>query len=396
MEFTVLTDTLNNFITVFSAAWGNLAPSINWLIATLLAIELVMIGLWWALGGGEQIVNVFKKLLFILFWVWFVTEFPSLADAFVRSLIRAGEIASGSVPGTSTIFDPSKIAGYGIDATAVLVYKLESIKFGFVDAIIIGISYILIMLSFLLIAWQCFYAVLEYYLLLSICGILLPFGLLKQTKFIAEKPIGAIISSGIKLMVLSFIISVIEPTLSTLRFTAADPSFNEIFSMFLTVGGIAYLAWQAPGVAAGLLAGSPSLSAGGALQTLATGSVLGGIAAQGLSSATRTASSAISSGASVGTRLAGATKTGAQMAYQSAKMGGASTAGAIVSGIGGGLKGASGLVTTPLKESIKSNLSKGAALSGYSTGSTATSNIKPDQWAGNALKNMKSTKTDKI
>ena len=54
MQFSVLTLTLQNFIAVFSGGFGRMQTSINSLLAILIGIELVLLGLWWALGGGEQ------------------------------------------------------------------------------------------------------------------------------------------------------------------------------------------------------------------------------------------------------------------------------------------------------------------------------------------------------
>jgi type IV secretion system protein TrbL len=60
-------------------------------------------------------------------------------------------------------------------------------------------------------AIQVFLSVLEYYLITAVAGILVPLGLLPQTKFLAEKAIGAVVSPGIKLMVLAFIVAVTNP-----------------------------------------------------------------------------------------------------------------------------------------------------------------------------------------
>ena len=60
MEPGILTQTLTNFQTAFSSGWSNLQPAINYLIGIFLVIEIVMIGLWMALGGGDQLVSVMK------------------------------------------------------------------------------------------------------------------------------------------------------------------------------------------------------------------------------------------------------------------------------------------------------------------------------------------------
>ncbi len=271
MDPGILTTTLNHFLLAFSSGWSNLQPAINYLIATLLGIEIVMMGLWWALGGGEQLAAVMKKILYLGFWLWIVRQFPQLANAFVGSLIQAGQIAGGGTGGGGSLYDPSNIIDYGINTTAPMVDQIMNMGITeVVNGLILALSYIMIMLAYILIAWQIFYAVLEFYLVTALVGIFLPFGFLEQTKFLAEKALGAVISSGIKLMVLAFIMAVIEPVLSTLSFSG-DLTLTQIWSVLLTVGAIAFLAWNAPGVAAGLMAGSPSLSSGTAVQNMIVG-----------------------------------------------------------------------------------------------------------------------------
>lgn len=299
----ILTQTLNNFLTAFGAGWSNLQPAITWLTGALLGIEIVMLGLWWALGGGEQIVGVMKKVLYLGVWMWIVQSFPALSNAFVQSLIQAGKIAGGG--GGPSLFDPSNIIDYGILTTAPLVDNINSIGITeIVNGIVLALTYVGIMLAYILIAWQIFYAVLEFNLLAAVVGIFLPFGFFEPTKFLAEKAIGAIVSSGVKLMVLAFIMAVIEPTLSTLSFTSAL-NFTEIWSALLTVGAVAFLAWKAPGIASGLLAGSPSLSAGTAMQNAVvggTGVALAGIGAYNL---TKLAVEKVGAGVGAASRMIG-------------------------------------------------------------------------------------------
>jgi type IV secretion system protein TrbL len=106
-----------------------------------------------------------------------------------------------------------------------------------------------------------FLAVLEYYLFAGIVGVLLPFGLVPSTKFLAEKAIGAVVSAGIKLMVLSFITSAVIPIIVNIKFPSTDEnwSMNALWAAELTMVGITALSWKAPGLAASLMSGSPSL-----------------------------------------------------------------------------------------------------------------------------------------
>ncbi len=69
MEFNTLTTTLTTFVGVFQAGYSRLAPTINGLLAVLAGIDIVLLGFWWALGGGERLTEVIEEILFPGFWL---------------------------------------------------------------------------------------------------------------------------------------------------------------------------------------------------------------------------------------------------------------------------------------------------------------------------------------
>lgn len=316
MKFNVLTLTLHNFVSVFSAGSSRVTGAANGLLASLVVIDVVLMGLWWALDGGDRLSSISKKLLYIGFWTWMVRSFPSLAKSFTDSLIQAGHLAGGGGGGgVGLLMDPSRIASYGLDATEPLAKKFSD--FGVTEigeALVYGISYLAIIGCFLIMAIHVFMAVLEYYLVTAVVGIFMPFGLLASTKFLAEKAIGAVVAVGIKLMTMSFLLSAIEPVLqSSLKFSSPDVPLNELFAMFLTVCALMLLTWKAPSLASSLMTGSPSLGTGDAIApALAAAGIVastkkaaatGGasVAAQGAGSGLRSLSTAsASSGAGAG------------------------------------------------------------------------------------------------
>ena len=304
MNFNVLTLTLHNFVSNFSAGSARMSGVANGLLASLALIDVVLIGLWWALDGGDRLSAMFKKLLYIGFWTWMVRSFPSISKSFVDSLVQAGSIAGGGGVSMGLLMDPSRIAGYGLDATAPLAQKISDLGItDFADGIVFCISYLAIIACFLVMAIHVFLAVLEYYLITAVVGILMPFGLLQATKFLAEKAMGAVVAAGIKLMVLSFILSSIEPVLQTsMKFSGPDISFNELFAMFLTVCALMLLTWKAPELASSLMAGSPNLGAGEATAPAfaAAGAAVGFVSGGSSVLATKAASLASSAGSSAG------------------------------------------------------------------------------------------------
>ncbi len=281
MQFNILTLTLQHFVGVFSGGFGRMSSAVHALLAALVGIDLLLMGFWWALGGGEQLAAVFKKILYIGFWIWLVQSFPGLAKSFVDSLVSAGLMAGGGGVSVSQIMDPSALAGAGLDATEPLAKKLSDMgTFDIADMIVYGVGYIAIMACYLIMAINLFLAVLEYYLFAGVVGILLPFGLLPSTKFLAEKAIGAVVAAGIKLMVLSFITSAVVPIVMGSHFSGAEIGFNELWAMLLTMGGVTVLCWKAPSMASNLMAGAPSLGASDAARVgqsaLGAGAAVGG------------------------------------------------------------------------------------------------------------------------
>ena len=80
MQFNTLTLTLQNFITALSGGYSRIQGSASTLLGILVGIEVVLLGLWTALGGGDNVVGVFKRILHIGAWVWIVQSYPTLCE----------------------------------------------------------------------------------------------------------------------------------------------------------------------------------------------------------------------------------------------------------------------------------------------------------------------------
>src|SRR4051812_10224177 len=284
MEFNTLTTTLTTFVTAYSAAYDRVQPIAQKVLGSLALIEIALVGMYLALDGGQQVSALFGKFLKIAVWTYITTNFHQLVQAFSQSLIGAGLIAAGRPGNFQILLDPSKVASMGTTATDGLVKALSNIgTFDFFDAVVFGLMYMAIMLTFLLMAVQIFLAVVEFYLISALAGVLIGFGVSPHFRFLSEKAIGAVVACSIKLMVLAFVMAMVQPTLASVRFVGPEIKFNELWALLLTSGTIMLFAWTAPSLAASLLAGSPSLGAGGVAQNMMSGAMMvsgiGGLAA---------------------------------------------------------------------------------------------------------------------
>lgn len=382
-ESGVITTVLKSFTTEFNKGWVYLHPVIQWLAGTFLAIELTMTGLWWALGGGEQLVNMMKKLMYLLVWAWIINFFPEISQWFVESLREVGEKAGGSPLdfNKNIMADPSLVLKKGFKALepvwkAGLLYAPIPI-WNAVWAMI----YLFGCVAFLVIAWQVFYVWLEFYFLLGIVGIFLPFGFFEPTKFLAEKSISALVSAGIKVMVLSFILTVSFQVIENVALPGGIWDVKKGMIALCVFSMIAYLCWNAPGMAAGIMTGSPSLSAGSAVsQGAGPALAAGAIGAAATIAPIAAAKFAATKGAAM---AAGATKAGVMGAAASSGAAASTTSG--VSSAGGaataGSKGAEAGSSTASAKSATSapgSTASGSPSSGSAPSGSGSPSTSPD------------------
>ena len=108
--------------------------------------------------------------------------------------------------------------------------------------------------------------------------VLVPFALFGQTAFLAERVLGNVISSGIKLMVLAIVVGIGASLFGTLIRPTGEITLTQAASTILAAIAVFGLAVFVPGLAAGLVSGAPQLGAGAAVATTAA---LGGTAVAG-------------------------------------------------------------------------------------------------------------------
>jgi len=353
-----LTHLLDAFLTVFNGGWSALQPKAMSLLGILVGIELTLSGLWWALSGDDAVKGLIQKLLMIGIFFFFIQQWQLVTTTTMQSFARIGATAGGASnsPGSLALNDPSLIVAEGLNAIQPLSDKVDSLTSGTWTALKnlgtimqIGLAMIGILFSFFLLGIQCFLVYLEFYIVAILSLILLPCGVFRHTAFLAEKAFGAVLAHGIKLMVLAFVIAIAQPVLQQIT-VPADFSMRDAWCTLLAAMTICFLAWHAPGVAAGLLAGSPSLSAGhamgGALE--AGGAVV--LGAAGIAAA--------ASGVGATVQGASAIKTGASVGAARAAEAGAGPVGQAAGAVGGAAK----VALSPLArmaETMKKRVSDG-------------------------------------
>ena len=314
----VLTTVLTSFLVTFKAGFGPVKIDAMALLGILTAIELTVAILFWIVKGEDALVGLIQKILFIGMFLFFVSQWPTLVNLAARGFEQTGfKAGSGGASAVTALTDPSAIIDFGFAVTKPIQMEIDSLSSGTLGAmqnlgliVMLGWAEIGILMAFFLLAIQAFVTYLEFYIVAVLALILVPFGVFRHTSFIAEKAFGVVISHGVKLMVLSFIMGAATPVLSNLTMPA-NPTIQMAWCMLLAVGAILFLAWHAPAVAGGMMAGGPALNAGTAAGTaIATGAAVLGAGYGGAWAASRAGAGAMASvkAAQAGGAVAGAAR----------------------------------------------------------------------------------------
>ena len=300
LDMNALTNSLTTVIETIQAGNDRATEAMGGIADALGVIEVVM---WGAsvLLGSEALAGFVKKFLGLQMWLWVIRGFHELAKQFMKSLVSGAFSAAGGSGGLQSLLDPSDIAGRGLDATLPLAMHIDNLgKWDFGDKVILGLVLIVVMGCFILMAVNIAWAVIEFYLFLNLSGLVIPFALLPQTRFIADKGINAVLACSLKLAVYAFVVALIQPLLSNIEFhkTFGDKesmNWNDIWAMLGVTFFCFGMCLRAPAIAAALIHGSPTMSGTGAVMAAAGGALwMASQAVTGLGSAIHGSAKALS------------------------------------------------------------------------------------------------------
>ena len=253
---------LKAFLHIFQSGQSQLLNPALRLLSVLALITITWNALMWTMDEGSDALKEFlRKVIFIGAFIFIVKSFPLLVGQVISGFIWVGNTA-GNQPNPSIVYDPSEIMVQGFKVCQQLTIEMANNDgfSQFAQYIRNFIEYLLIIICFMIMAIQVFLVNVELGIITTLGIMLIPFGVWKPTAFIAEKVFGAIISFGVKLMVLSFILAIAYPLMRSLEIPP-DPKITDFINTWLGAALLAFLSLHAPSVAAGLIFGTPTLTA---------------------------------------------------------------------------------------------------------------------------------------
>jgi type IV secretion system protein TrbL len=298
------TGVIDRFLEVFTSyidsGFGLLGGEVGFLASTLVVIDIVLAALFWSLAPDEDIIaRLVKKTLFVGVFAYLIGNWNHLAQIVFQSFSGLGLKAAGSGLATADFLRPGRVAQVGIDAGRPILEAISGlmgyVSFfeNFIQIAVLFFAWLIVLLSFFILAIQLFVTLIEFKLTTLAGFVLIPFGLFGKTAFLAERVLGNVVSSGVKVLVLAVIIG-IGSTLFA-QFTqgagGSQPTIDDAMTLVLAALTLLGLGVFGPGVANGIVSGGPQLGAGA---VVGTGLIVAGGAAAGYGAA-RYAGGAIAS-----------------------------------------------------------------------------------------------------
>ena len=377
---------IDNFLGVFTSyinsGFGLLGGEVAFIATTLIVIDVTLAALFWSWGADDDIIaRLVKKTMFVGVFAYLISNWNNLARIVFDSFAGLGLKASGTGFTAQDLMRPGKVAQTGLDAARPLLESISDLMGwvaffeNFIQIACLLFAWALVLLAFFLLAVQLFVTLIEFKLTTLAGFVLIPFGLFGKTAFMAERVLGNVVSSGIKVLVLAVIIGIGSTLFGqfTAGFGGVTPTIDEAMAIVLAALSLLGLGIFGPGIATGLVSGGPQLGAGAAV---GTGLAVGGatVAAGGGAMLGARGAGALASGGASATRGAAAATGAASTAYSLGSMGQSGAAG-VTSGLGGLARAGGAAAISPLRrasEAVKASHAKGARAGFTATGGSSS------------------------
>ena len=359
---------IDRFLSVFTSyidsGFGLLGGEIAFLTTTLIVIDITLAGLFWAWGADEDVLQrLVKKTLYIGFFAFIIGNFNWLAGIVFESFSGLGLQAGGSSLSGAELLQPGRVAQVGIDAGNPILEAAGDLM-GYlsffenlIQIVVLMTAWAIVLIAFFVLAVQIFVTLIEFKLTTLAGFVLIPFALFGKTAFLAEKVLGNIVASGVKILVLAVIVGIGSGLFG--EFTSGfpdEPTVTDAMSLALGALALMGLSIFGPGIATGLVSGAPQLGAGAAV---GTGLAVAGMGAAGYMGARAAAGGAVGAVGAGGRMSAAAARGGANIAGSTsaayglaASTSGQTGAGAVAAGLSGVAKAGASAAAQPVRQAM--------------------------------------------
>jgi type IV secretion system protein TrbL len=259
---TILNDIVRDYEAISTSWFSALGPIANKIFWILVAIQLTWSAIWWVIDredGLAVVSSLLRQIVAIGFFYALLLNGGTWVPAVINSFSQAGATAAGLTDLSPTgVFDQGlALANKILNATSDL-----GLLDGFFASLIAGITAIVVVIAFAVIAAQLLVALVESFIVIGAGVLFLGFAGSRWTKFFTERYLSYVASIGVKLFVLYLIMGVGMGIAARWMPVLERGGFSPI-PFFYVMGGslvFVFLTWHIPSVAGSMMAGAVSLS----------------------------------------------------------------------------------------------------------------------------------------
>jgi type IV secretion system protein TrbL len=165
----VIDNFMQTFIRYIDSGFGLLQGDVAALTTVLIGIDITLAALFWVMDGEANILaRLIKKVLYVGSFAFIINNFSTLSMVIFNSFSTLGITATNSGLTAADLLRPGKLAGTGFQAAYPLLQQAGTlIGFttffnNFVTIVVLLFAWVVVILSFFILAIQLFITILEF------------------------------------------------------------------------------------------------------------------------------------------------------------------------------------------------------------------------------------------
>jgi len=264
---TMINEVLRRFLDAITSGYGFIGGDVRWLFNTLLVLNIVLAALFWAFSDDQIIVQLIRRALHVGMFAWIIENWPELTNALAHTFVLLGLKAGGGAIQSDILLNPGIIAERGLTVAEPMMNAVRDLAGpvgffeNFPEILLLSTAALAVIVSFFLISIQMVMAILTFKLGTLVAYVLLPFSLITHTTFIAERPLGWVVTSGVRFMLLTLVVGLGDTLFSQLQIDPDKLTVRQALDITLGAIVLMVLALTASRLATDLATGTPRLGA---------------------------------------------------------------------------------------------------------------------------------------
>lgn len=266
-SITTITDILKLYLDAIDSGFGFIEGDVRWLFNALLVLNIAVAALFWAFSDDQVLVPLIRKALYVGIFAWIIQDWQSITTAFSDTFMILGVRAGGGRIPIDALHNPGHMAEQGWTIVQPMMQAITdlSTKYGFYvnlpQILLLAFTTLVVVIAFFFVAVQMAMAILTFKLGTLVAFVLLPFSLFTHTTFIAERPLGWVVTASIRFMLLTLVISLGDAVFARLQIDPKQLTIPIALGIALAAILFMVLALTATRLATDLATGTPRLGA---------------------------------------------------------------------------------------------------------------------------------------